>query len=285
MAISAAVCFVISIIGGVGLGLYAGRRRPVIGGAIALAGLALVVVRGVIAYVPGLEPTLYAWADYPYFKLMPAGFGAAVLLSYLARKAPRPSLRRLIAVLLALMVAQEGYYSLRFVLAERWYDGLTGRVDATGLCVQTSPHTCGAAAAAMLLHSVGIPVTEREMARECLVRAGVGVTDMTLLRGLRRKLRGTPWRVRVYRNLTYNELARLPKPCLVSLRQSWFLDHAVIVEWATRRLVSVLDPDEHVGRVTMPRTLFADAWRGDALVLEGPPGRRRSGGRPRTLEF
>ena len=286
MALYAAICFVILIGAGVGIGLHAARRGGALGAALALAGLALVVIRGVIAYVPGLEPALFEWTYYPYFRLMPAGFGVAILLSYLTRKAPRPSLRRLIAALLVLIAVQEGYYSLQFVLAERWYDRLTGRVDATGLCLQTSPHTCGAAAAAMLLHSVGIPATEQEMARECLVRAGIGVTDLTLLRGLRRKLRGTPWRVRVYRNLSYAELARLRKPCLVSLRQSWLLDHAVIVESMSRRFASVLDPDKDAGRITMPRSLFEGSWRGDALVLEGPDVRRgKNGQRSRRLEF
>lgn len=290
MAKLAAVVYALMCASGVWAGVWAAGRGKWSGIAVAAAGLALVVARGVVFIAPGIEERLYEYALYPYFQSTPAVLGAVALLAYLGRKAPTRMLRALLWVLMCAMVVQEGYQSARFVLAERWYGRLTGEVDSTGLCPQTSMHTCGAAAAAMLLDSAGVKTNEREMARECLVRSGVGVTDLTLLRGVRRKLKGTPWRVKVMRGLTYGELMRLRKPCLVSLRQSWLLDHTVIVDWMNERFVTMLDPEPKVGRETISRGSFERSWRGDAMVLEradgatGPEG----AGAPRverTIEF
>jgi len=232
-------------------------------------GLALVVLafQAAAAYSPAMEEWLHEWESYPHFRLAPGSLAAVTLLMYLAYRAPRQLLGWLLGLLSALVIVFQGQYLLRFIQAEHWHGALTGQVDETGWCGQTSPYTCGAAAAAMLLKAAGVDTDEQEMARECLVREGVGVTDYTLLRGLRRKLKGTGWRVELRRGLTYRELIDAPKPCLVSLQQGWLLDHVVVVEWADGRLTQYADPDPLMGRRIVDWRFFAREWRGDALVL------------------
>ena len=250
---------------------WGGRRLALarLGWGVGAFGLALAVlaVQAVAAYYAGVEEWLHGWEAYPYFRLTPGCLAGVALLTFLAHRSPRRLLGWLLGLLSALVIIFNGQYQLRFIQAERWYGALTGEVDGTGWCAQTSDYTCGAAAAAMLLRAAGVETNEQEMARECLVRAGVGVTDYTLLRGLRRKLEGTGWRVELRRGLSYEDLIRLPKPCLVSLQQAWLLDHVVVVEWADGRMTQFADPDPLVGRRIVDWRSFARDWRGDALVL------------------
>jgi predicted double-glycine peptidase len=253
---------------GAWVGIWAAAKGRATGYALCIAGLAVIVVRGVVAHVPAVEERLYDISWYPYLALIPSTTAATAVLSFLGKVGPRRTLRSLLWVLCALLIVQEMYYSLQFVMAERWYGRLDGRVDSLGYCPQTSPYTCGAAAAAMLLRPAGIETDEQEMARLCLVRAGIGVTDLTLLRGIRHKLRDTGYAVEVLRNLDYQDLMALPKPCLVTIRQSWLLDHVVIVRTATPWRVLVSDPEPLVGRAAYAPALFERLWRGDALFLK-----------------
>jgi hypothetical protein len=87
-----------------------------------------------------------------------------------------------------------------------------------GGCVrQTSTASCGAGATANLLRQHGIHARESEMAALCLT--GVkGTWFHGMVRGLRIKCAGTPWRVRAGR-ATVAELAagRFPGPVLLSV--------------------------------------------------------------------
>jgi hypothetical protein len=56
------------------------------------------------------------------------------------------------------------------------------------VCLQTTPSTCSAAAAATILNTLGIRTTEQEMARYCLTRSGT--TWLGLYHGLATKLQG-----------------------------------------------------------------------------------------------
>ncbi len=89
-------------------------------------------------------------------------------------------------------LAALGIYSLARPLvgeppacATKWKDGV---------CLQTSPATCSAAAAVTLLRHYGIESTEQEMAVLSLTREK-GTLPLGLFRGLKRKTAGTAWDV------------------------------------------------------------------------------------------
>jgi hypothetical protein len=91
-------------------------------------------------------------------------------------------------------------------LADRW---------SNDVCLQTSPSTCSAAAAATLLRAHGIPATEQEMARLCLT-TDRGTTALGLYRGLTLKTQGTIWKVQaISGNL---QTLRETDPILLSVR-------------------------------------------------------------------
>ena len=63
------------------------------------------------------------------------------------------------------------------LLTEHWEDGV---------CLQSTPSTCGPASAATIVRSLGSTVTEAELAHECLTYAG-GTENWYLVRALRKR--------------------------------------------------------------------------------------------------
>ena len=125
---------------------------------------------------------------------------------------PGAAWRRSILVAPFLMLCALRSYGLAFgdppPLGEgRWKDGV---------CRQTTPASCSAAAAATLLKAYGIPATEAEMARLCLTRES-GTTMHGLYRGLRLKTRATPWEVESFRG-DVDSLRRETGPVILTVR-------------------------------------------------------------------
>jgi ABC-type bacteriocin/lantibiotic exporter with double-glycine peptidase domain len=85
-----------------------------------------------------------------------------------------------------------------------------------GVCRQTSPASCGPAAAATLLAANGIPATEKELARLCLT-TGDGTSARAIYRGLLLKTRGTDLRVEPFRG-DIDALCKLKGPTLLNVR-------------------------------------------------------------------
>jgi hypothetical protein len=92
---------------------------------------------------------------------------------------------------------------------DRWI--ARGRV-----CLQTSPVTCTAAAAATLLARYDISAEESEMARLCLTRRGEGTTWQGLYRGLKLKSVGTGLTVEV-QDCDFDALNALQEPAILSV--------------------------------------------------------------------
>ena len=93
---------------------------------------------------------------------------------------------------------------------------LLGESWKYGVCRQTSPASCGPAAAATLLARCGIPATEKEMAGLCLT-TGDGTSPRAIYRGLLLKTRGTNLRVDPFRG-SIDDLRKLRGPTLLNVR-------------------------------------------------------------------
>lgn len=74
---------------------------------------------------------------------------------------------------------------LKIDLQNKWVDGV---------CIQTTPSTCGPSSAATILHLFGISVTERELARECYT-CGTGTENWYLARAMRSRGLVTDYRM------------------------------------------------------------------------------------------
>ena len=92
-------------------------------------------------------------------------------------------------------------------------------------CLQTTRYTCSAAAAATILHSLGVPSSEKEMAELCLT--GEGTTWLGLYHGLSIRLQGTGFGVEFFEgNLADLDVATADFPVLLCCQLSNEVDSA-----------------------------------------------------------
>jgi hypothetical protein len=110
----------------------------------------------------------------------------------------RPLWRRVPAQIALMGIA---FWTVFSVLPLTEHDCSDEWIPATSLvpfrvCRQTTIHTCSAASAATMLEVLGIPATEKEMARLCLTRSGT--TWLGMYHGLSIKLMGTEYHVRFF---------------------------------------------------------------------------------------
>jgi hypothetical protein len=117
------------------------------------AGLAPGLLVGKLIISPRLKP-------YPLFKWIATG---ALLLCFL--------------LLLAAPYAKPAILPLALPLHDQWKEGV---------CIQSTPSTCGPSSAATLLRFFGKPATEEELARECFTYSG-GTENWYLARAFRRR--------------------------------------------------------------------------------------------------
>ena len=184
---------VVSSVGTLLLGLRVGRRISNRSATFACG----LTVAFLIAHVSLISDRLWVTRILPVSNVVILGDLLPPAVCFLAglawRVIPGHPLRRgvLIAILTGLCVHRS--FRTAFAvppgpLAERW------RHD---VCLQTSPATCSAAAAATLLCAHGIDATEAEMARLCLSTER-GTSNHGLYRGLKLKTAGTAWDVEAF---------------------------------------------------------------------------------------
>ena len=134
----------------------------------------------------GQPPWFCEFRSWPYTEL--AGGGVGLLLGFVHQfRHKSPVLRRqlrlaTVPVILAVVLTVPFVKPLvrpldTQQLQERWQEGV---------CIQSTPSTCGPASAATILRSLGKDVTEAELARECFTYAG-GTENWYLARSLRKR--------------------------------------------------------------------------------------------------
>lgn len=154
------------------------------------------------------------WPDLVFFTNLSLE-GAALLLVVMWRQSAEAGARWRAGVLTPVLLGAALWsYSWYFAPVPA---GLSGRVDRTGYCLQSSDDSCSAAAAAMILHAHGIRATEAEMATLCLTRAGHGTTPLGLFRGLALKARAVGLKPELVRASTAAGLHGLAGPGVVSV--------------------------------------------------------------------
>jgi hypothetical protein len=124
-----------------------------------------------------------------------------------------------------------------------------------------------------LLAVHGIRSTEREMGELCLTMPYRGTTTPRFVRGLTRKLEaaGSALRVRAEDRLSMDEFDRFPRPCLVGVRGSLLVGHAVVVlDGPADGMYRVANPlPARVGSIQIvPREELASMFTGEAIALE-----------------
>jgi hypothetical protein len=255
------------------------RLGPVLGGTVLVVviGAALLERREDWAY----SAMLLRWPDTVFFTNLFLE-GAAVLTVGLWRQAADRAARQR-ALLLAVPLLGAALWSYAWYFAPL-PSGLSGTVDPHGYCAQTTPDSCSAAAAVMLLEREGIHTSEAEMARLCLTRKGHGTVPLGLFRGLWLKTVGAGMAPRVVFPRTPVGLNALGRPAILSIGLSgsappeiaerlegygWArgLRHSVVMLAAdpAGKWLEIADPS--YGRERWPTADLEYLWEGRALVL------------------
>jgi len=237
------------------------RRGCIVACAIALG---LCLVKGALLRYPDVETRLFPFPDYVLF----SGWNGPLAMLALGAMAGLVRRRRDWLFLILGGTVTVAYFG----------DYLNGLASASGLnisprsesyrCIQTTPYTCGPAAAATMLRAANIVTDEQEMARLCLTREGRGTLDLGLYRGLNLKLQQVEAAVTVRLvRLTYDDLLTVPKPCLLRVR--FGLDHTVVVLGTQGKRLLVFDPAApYHDRPWDREMLLEDAgWSGYAFVF------------------
>jgi len=136
--------------------------------------------------------------------------------------------------------------------------------DDKGVCMQTTPKTCGAASLVTLLDRWGIKTDEREMARLSLTSEREGTNPLRMARALIEKTKDEGLKVDLVK-LDWEGLKKVRKPCIVDTRLTYLVNHVVVLFNAIEKEVEIGDPLE--GRVVWSKKEFLERWTGYTILL------------------
>lgn len=252
----------IVMMGSLALGVYIGRQDSRKASLWACIGVAIVLVRLAGRFWPQYEFLLFNNNWYSYLRTwwaMPAGL---MVLGIAVFHVHRRWLRMTAEVCagLTLLYVFSGMYET----ATLDYSKFEGVVDESGVCQQTTPFSCGAAAAASFLHFHGVPTTEREMARLCGTNTVTGTDEFSVARGLRQKLPDSS-RVMLHKG-GWGLLTRESLPALATMKLAFLVDHWVVITGKKGNKLTVADPLQ--GLTAMDQAEFLSRWRGVLLHVE-----------------
>ena len=153
----------------------------------------LLILEGVQFYLLNRRPDLYT-SILPfsgiifYFNLYPfvVAFAVPILLRLGKEKMQKIRIGMLCLVMFFLSLVPYRYYFLEPAESTR------NIFDPNGVCIQSSPDTCSAAAAVTLLRVYGIETTEAGMIRLALTKKKKGTDRLGLYRGLKIMTAGRP---------------------------------------------------------------------------------------------
>ena len=205
------------------------------------------------------------WDDFIYFERLPAHAAILLIIAlcwYLPGRISRGTI-----IFLLLLGGGYGFLEVGGPLLLPLYAGsLSDRVERLPNgeieMIQSTGWSCGPAALAWALQTKGLPATERQLAGLAASTPFHGTVDAGLVRACHKLGMSAVMR----RPISFEQLEKLPVPCLVT----WHLSGAVMHEIAVLRVgpdkVEVGDP--MLGQVDYTRAEFERKWLRDALVMQ-----------------
>lgn len=137
------------------------------------------------------------------------------------------------------------------------------RIDADGICLQSTGYTCGPASAVTFLKAHGINATEQEMTRLSHANLLLGVDFGFLGRAVEKKTHTAGIVIDVVA-ADYEFLKKHDEPCIVYVRWHFLVDHVIVVLHEDENKVIFADPLS--GRREWSREEFLSRWGGEAII-------------------
>ncbi len=179
---------------------------------------------------------------------------------------PRKGERVMVWVLMVVFVAcfSVSPFLVPALMKER-LSNLKTRVDANGICYQTTNYTCAPAAAVTALRKLGLPAYEGELAVLSHSSPVLGTLPGCLSTALQNRY-GADGLKTQYRR--FDSVAQLKNAgiTLVAVRDAFLLDHCVAVLEVSDQMVTIADPVW--GRQSMSVKQFEKIWRFSGISLK-----------------
>ena len=208
----------------------------------------------------------FSWFMLGMKKFAALGFVATLTLTTPLSRVTQKRARVLICILMAAMVFFLAVWPFFAPLTDRAeLSHLQTRVDADGVCQQTTGYTCGPAAAVTALRKLGLPAEEGKIAILSYTSFLEGTPTDMLADALQKEYGKDGLRVtcRVFKNVSELQHSGIT---LAAVKYSFMVDHWVTVLGATDSEVIVGDPQGGLGRWSYDD--FAKRWRFVGIVLE-----------------
>lgn len=243
-------------------GLAISRCRPAVWKTLASVATLLMLGWPAMRYFPAVFIGWLTAGVMIFIEVTGIVIPAAFLFAVASRKASQPGERRAIALLLVvcfLYFGRNGSWMIRPAVPD-----LGETQISRGICRQSTDYTCVAASMVTMLGAWGIETTETQAARLSYTAVNGGTTDTRAVAAIEKLLAGVPINV-CYDRMSYPRLQEIPKPCLASIKWSYFASHMVPILDADDKIVVTGDPLK--GRQELPLAEFLDVWHGTCIYL------------------
>lgn len=145
---------------------------------------------------------------------------------------------------------------------------LTTRFDKNGICRQTTQYTCGPAAAVTALEKLGLNADEGEIAVLSHTSPVAGTLPSLLCSALQNRYGAEGLKCK-YRRFDSIEQLRKTGITLVIVKDTFFMDHCLVVLEVLDHAVAIADPV--TGTKIIPYENFEKIWRYSGIVMERSP--------------
>jgi len=194
------------------------------------------------------------------------GFIGTMILTTPLSRVPHPRDRIMVMIFMVMLVALSSVWPFLAPAFNRNYlFALQTKIDADGICRQSTEYNCGPAAAVTALRKLGFPAEEGPIAIAAHTSNAIG-TPPDLLHHALRKLYPTNGLVCEYRH--FKSVSDLTNGgiTLAVIKFGLLVDHYVAVLEVTDREVVVGDP--FAGKAIYTPEQFARKWRYAGVVLK-----------------
>ncbi len=252
---------------GVFLGrVFSGLRKPywLLGYFLSFALIAILVLVRCNNALYFVRP--FCWVTSGRFKFVILSLAVTTGLTILLSRLPRKCEKLLVCIIMVMVVTW--FLILPFLVPALIKDHLSNiktRLNAKGICFQSTNYTCGPAAAVTALGKLGLSAEEGEIAILSHSSPVAGTLPACLSSALKRRYGPVGLKCQ-YRRFDSIEQLRNAGLTLVMVRDSFLLDHCLAVLEVSDHTITIADP--LAGTKSMSHEQFEKIWRFSGIVLE-----------------
>ena len=252
---------------GVFLGrVFSGLRKPywLLGYFLSLALIVMLVLVRCNNALYFVRP--FCWVTSGRFKFVILSLAVTTGLTILLSRLPRQCEKLLVCIIMVMVVTW--FLILPFLVPALIKDHLSNiktRLNAKGVCFQSTNYTCGPAAAVTALGKLGLSAEEGEIAILSHTSPVAGTLPACLSSALQRRYGPVGLKCQ-YRRFVSIEQLRNAGLTLVMVRDSFLQDHCLAVLEVSDHTITIADP--LAGTKSMSHEQFEKIWRFSGIVLE-----------------